>query len=282
MPKSIVTTPPLLLLVTLLAALVVAALYACGRRAEVRDADTKRPAQSDAGDILDRNTGSKGDDTTVHDNLASLFTDGSVSSIRVIGDSITAGYLLEGYDLPSDTGEIAYAGREGCYFETSTTVANWANAFRAYAREHGVSSFVNASVSGFLMQFLAEQPDAWLGEGADVIVVMLGTNDAARLPFEEFRTAAEIALSAAADRCEHLVVVSPPSNKYVDAYIHFPMGQVDSALTEICAEHGWEHISLLDVLEVDSGDFLPDLVHPSEQGSAKLWEAFRDRLGLPD
>ena len=212
--------------------------------------------------------------------LASMIAAGEVSSIRVVGDSITAGYLIDGYDASSDTGVVVYQGGEGTYLETPTTVACWANAFRTYAREHGVKSFVNAGVSGFRMQYLAEEPDAWLGDGADVIVVMLGTNDAAKVPIEDFAAYAEQALTAAEARCKHLVVVSPPANERTDAVNLYGMDQIDHALGCVCTAHGWEHVSLLDVLQVDTDDFFEDQVHPTASGSAKLWDALRTRLGL--
>lgn len=213
--------------------------------------------------------------------LASLLSAGEVSSIRVLGDSITAGYLIEGFDDASDTGLVVYAGGEGTYYEVPTYLACWTNAFRTYAQAHGVGSFVNAGVSGFRMQYLAEDPDAWIGEGADVIVVMLGTNDVTKVSIDEFRAYAEQALLAAEARCRHLVVVSPPNNERTDSYNLYGVDQVDVVLAELSAVHGWEHVSLLDVLEVGTDDFFDDQVHPTESGSAKLWEAFRQRLNLP-
>ena len=212
--------------------------------------------------------------------FAGMLAARQVSSIRVLGDSITAGYLIDGFDAPSDTGIMVYNGNEGMYYETPTTVANWANAFREYAREQGVESFVNAGVSGFRMQYLAEQPDAWLGGGADVIVVMLGTNDAAKESIDDFRTYAEQALLASEAACEHLIVVSPPDNERTDAQNLYGMDQIDQVLAELSSEHGWEHVSLFDVLAVGSDDFFPDQVHPTAAGSAKLWAALSQRLGL--
>ncbi len=213
-------------------------------------------------------------------SFAGMLAAGEVSSIRVIGDSQTAGYLLDGFDGASDTGVIVYEGAEGTYWETPTTVRSWTNLFREYAASRGVQGFVNAGVSGFRMQYLAEDPDAWIREGADVIVVMLGTNDAAKESVEEFRDYTEQALSACAERCERLVVVSPCNNERTDAVNLYGMDLIDQTLTEVSSEHGWEHVSLLDVLQVGSSDFFDDQVHPTEEGSKKLWEAFRDRLGL--
>lgn len=212
--------------------------------------------------------------------FASLVQEGQVSSIRLLGDSITAGYLCDGYGVPSDTGAIAYDGPEGTYLETATTVRCWANDFRSWAADQGVTSFTNAGVSGFRMSYLAEAPDAWLGDGADVIVVMLGTNDAAKESQADFEAAAREGLAAAAARCRLLVVVSPPDNQRTDATNRYGMDEVDQILSKVCEEEGYEHVSLLDVLEVGTDDLNPDQVHPTTAGSDKLWEAFREREGL--
>ncbi len=213
-------------------------------------------------------------------SLAGMLAAGSVTSIRVIGDSITAGYLTDGYGEIPDTPTIVYAGSEGVYHETAPEVRCWTNDFRSYATDHGVTSFVNAGICGFRMQYLAEEPDAWLGGDTDVIVVMLGSNDAAKESVEDFRSFAETALTAAEGHCAHLVVVSPPDNDRTDAVNLYGMDQIDSVLAELSAAHGWEHVSLLDVLQIVSDDLNPDQAHPTTSGSDKLWEAFHDRLGL--
>lgn len=233
----------------------------------IYDRGTQAPAGSDASVDLTK--------------LSELLAAQKVSSIRVIGDSQTAGYNLDGYEDESDTGIVVYEGSEGTGTEVSTKVRSWTNLFREYARDHGVTGFVNAGVSGWRMQYLAEEPNAWLDDGADVIVVMLGTNDAAKVSEEEFRDFAEQALSACDEHCEHLVVVAPPDNERTDATNLFGMDRIEAALRDLSKEHDWEFVSLYDALQVGTDDFQEDQVHPSESGSRKLWEAFRDRLQLP-
>lgn len=213
-------------------------------------------------------------------SLAGMIQAGEVSSIRLVGDSITAGYGCDGYDQAATTQVVAYSGSLGTYYETPESVRCWANDFREWATAHGVGTFVNAGVSGFRMQYLAEEPDAWLGDGADVIVVMLGTNDAAKEPVSSFREYATQALAAAASKCRHLVVVSPPNNQRTDATNLYGMDQVDEALTQICEEQGYEHVSLYDVLQVGTSDLNADQCHPTTSGSDKLWAALEERLNL--
>lgn len=213
-------------------------------------------------------------------SLAGMIQAGEVSSIRLVGDSITAGYGCDGYDQAATTQVVAYSGSLGTYYETPESVRCWANDFREWATAHGVGTFVNAGVSGFRMQYLAEEPDAWLGDGADVIVVMLGTNDAAKEPVSSFREYATQALAAAASKCRHLVVVSPPNNQRTDATNLYGMDQIDGALTQICEEQGYEHVSLYDVLQVGISDLNADQCHPTTSGSDKLWAALEERLDL--
>ena len=216
----------------------------------------------------------------VSDKLSRMFEEGQVQSIRIIGDSITAGYGCDGYGVASDTNVTVYSGREGAYKETATTVGCWANDFRAYALQHGVTNFVNAGVSGFRMQYLAEDPSSWLGDGADVIVVMLGTNDASRRTEAEFSADAEIALNAAAAKCKLLIVVTPPDNARTDATNNFSMQRVDQVLTSLCKLKGYVHASFLNTLELYTADYNSDQCHPTSEGSHKLWAAFKEQLAL--
>ena len=78
--------------------------------------------------------------------LAKMIAAGDIRSIRLIGDSITAGWLCDGFGEYPDTDVVIYSGPQGTYNETSPQVACWANDFRAWATAHGVTSFVNAGI----------------------------------------------------------------------------------------------------------------------------------------
>ena len=244
--------------------------------AEEADPSTLVPPHVDPAVAGSAGASTVGASTADTSTLAGMVAAGRVSSIRLVGDSITAGYLCDGYEVPSDTGVVAYSGPEGTYYETATTIDDWANSFRSYATERDVT-FVNAAVSGFRMSFLADDPDAWLADGADVIVVMLGTNDAAKESLEDFRSYAREALAAAAARCGHLVVVSPPDNALTGG---LSMEEVDRVLDRVSAQAGYVHISLLDALSLGTSDFNADGVHPTSAGSQKLWLTLSERLGL--
>lgn len=248
--------------------------------------DPDEPAADSGTSAADAGTSDASDSSSsaaspvVSTKLADMFAKGEVKSIRVLGDSITAGLGCDGYGVDSDTGTVVYSGPQGSYQESATTVSTWANDFRSYAAQRGVTNFVNAGVSGFKMQYLAEDPAAWLGDGADVIVVVLGTNDAARRTAEEFSADAEIGLKAAAAKCKLLIVVTPPDNARTDATNNFSMQRVDQALTSLCRLKGYVHASFLDTLSLYTADYNSDQCHPTSEGSHKLWAAFREQLAL--
>ncbi|HAM08672.1 MAG TPA: GDSL family lipase, partial [Collinsella sp.] len=239
-----------------------------------------RTSAADAGTSDASDSSSSAASPVVSTKLADMFAKGEVKSIRVLGDSITAGLGCDGYGVDSDTGTVVYSGPQGSYQESATTVSTWANDFRSYAAQRGVTNFVNAGVSGFKMQYLAEDPAAWLGDGADVIVVVLGTNDAARRTAEEFSADAEIGLKAAAAKCKLLIVVSPPQNRRTDATNNFSMQRADQILTSLCKMKGYVHASFLNTLQLDTADFNDDELHPTTAGSHKLWQALKTQLAL--
>ncbi len=198
--------------------------------------------------------------------LAKMIAAGDIRSIRLIGDSITAGWLCDGFGEYPDTDVVIYSGP--------------ANDFRAWATAHGVTSFVNAGIPGFRMEYLAQAPDAWLADGADLTVVMLGTNDACHCSVDEFRAFAATGIAAAAEKSKELVVVCPPDNARTDASPLYGMDQIASALEAVCAEQGRTCVSQLDTLKVGTTDFNEDNVHPTSAGSHKLWQALKSKLEL--
>jgi lysophospholipase L1-like esterase len=228
----------------------------------------------------DSSSSAKASSSVVSTKLADMFAKGEVKSIRVLGDSITAGLGCDGYGAPRIRAPSCTLAPRAATKRAPPPSQPGANDFRAYAAQRGVTNFVNAGVSGFKMQYLAENPAAWLGDGADVIVVMLGTNDAARRTSDEFCADAEIGLKAAAAKCKLLIVVSSPQNRRTDATNNFDMQRADQILASLCKMKGYVHVSFLDTLQLDSEDFNADELHPTTAGSHKLWQAFKTQLGL--
>ena len=210
--------------------------------------------------------------------LSRLLESGSVSSIRLIGDSITAGYGCDGYGATTE--RVIYEGSYGTFWESAPEVSSWANDFRTYALGRGVPDFANAGISGAKMRWLAEDPHAWILEGADVAFVMLGTNDAVYSSAEELYDYARVGLAAEDGACGQLVVLSPPANERLDAQNLYGPEVIDQVLSEVCRKAGYAHVSLLDVIDPVGELMHDDHCHPTSEGSHALWEALRGALGL--
>ena len=210
--------------------------------------------------------------------FARMLQVGEVSSIRVIGDSMTEGFGCDGCDVFTDN--VIYEGSYGTFFEADSSVRCWTNAFREYANSHAVANFVNAGISGAKMRWLYEEPEAWIREGADVIFVMLGTNDAVYHGVDEFREFSESALMAASEHCKHLVVLAPPNNAWTDYEMQMGMDEVEQTLRDVSAAHDWTFVSLYDVIALGTDMVNEDQCHPTTKGSMALWERVVSELGL--
>ncbi len=250
---------------------------ACGRR-EDADAEPPEEAQPEVPVVSDTMAAQPEQPAEPSSEFARMLQAGEVSSIRLIGDSITAGFLCDGYGPNTDM--LIYDGPYGTFFETAYEVGCWANEFRAYATEHGVGSFVNAGISGAKMRWLAEDADAWIREGADVIFVMLGTNDAVYHTTDEYRDFAEAGLTAVEATCQHMVVLAPPDNAWTDYSVEMSQTDVEAVLRELCDVYGWCFVSMLEALALGTDEVNPDQCHPTTKGSHALWEHLREELGL--
>lgn len=206
---------------------------------------------------------------------------GQVGSIRLIGDSITAGYLCDGWvdpDTSQSTPVMFDNGYDQLHYEPSADIDCWANDFRSWAGERGIASFTNAGLGGWTMRSLADDTASWVGDGADVIFVALGCNDAAYFGNDELRQAAEVALPAVADSCKLMVVVGPTDNERYDVSIKGTVREANEVLREVCDEHGYIYVDCYDAVTTD--DLNADLLHPTSAGSHKIWNRISGELGL--
>jgi lysophospholipase L1-like esterase len=204
-----------------------------------------------------------------------------VTSIRLVGDSITAGFGTDGYedgDL-TRTGAIVYDDDgELIHYESGHSARCWANALRAYAQDRGVDDVINAGINGWFMKDLAHNPSAWLGPGADIIFVALGTNDAGYYGATEYREDAATALAAASAACKELVVVSPITDLREEPEIVQPISDYRDALRELCEQAGY---TFVDATQAVVPDQFCDQLHPNSEGSLALWDCIRTALDLP-
>ena len=250
---------------------------ACGNREEA-DVESPKEAQPEVPVVSDTMAAQPEQAAEPASEFALMLRAGEVGSIRLIGDSITAGFLCDGYGPNTDT--LIYDGPYGTFYETAYEVGCWANEFRTYAADRGVGNFVNAGISGAKMRWLSEDADAWIREGADVIFVMLGTNDAVYYTVDEYRDFAETGLTAVEAACQHLVVLAPPDNAWTDYSVEMSQADVEAVLCELCDAHGWYFVSMLSALALGTDEVNPDQCHPTTKGSHAMWEYLREELGL--
>lgn len=213
--------------------------------------------------------------------LKAMLDAGEVRSIRLIGDSITEGVGTDGHADPfvENTGVVIYDdGRGNVHYEATTEADDWANSFRAYAEQHGVKHFVNAGIGGAFMHELAESPEAWIREGADVIFVALGTNDAGYYGPDEYRNDARTALAAAAKKAKLVVGVSPVSDLRDTEMLVEPASALGDVLAQVCSEGGYAFVDARDVSK--PAQFIDDNLHPNSAGSQAIWSDIRRDLGL--
>ena len=209
--------------------------------------------------------------------LANMFDAGEVSSIRVIGDSVSWGARLRNCDtVPRGPGIAMQVGKHVTR-ESSLLLPTYVNLFRSYATDRGVTSFVNAGISRKEMADLALHPNEWIMEGADVIVVALGINDAINYPASTFKANATKALSEARKHCKLLIVVTEP---IIRTDWKMSGTQVDNILREVCAKNGYLHIKLLNCVPDSATYWNADRIHPIEAGQALIWKNFKAQLCL--
>ena len=207
--------------------------------------------------------------------------EGEYRTIRLVGDSITAGYGTNGFEDPdiAATSAVIYDdGAGSVHYEASPSIECWANAFRVWATEQGVQSFVNAGISGWFMHDLALNPNAWLGEGADVIVVALGTNDAGYFGPQEFADDARVALAAAEQVSKLVVVVAPVADLRPHAMLVEPAAELGDILQGICNERGYVFVDPRDAVTPQM--FCDDGLQPTSEGSLAIWQCIRTTLGI--
>ena len=203
---------------------------------------------------------------------------GEIDSVMVVGDSISAGFGTKG-TVEGPPGAVLFTDLDGfSYLEPDHANGAWTNHLRTYLAEHGVDDFLNASISGRTFTDVDFDFEAWVGDGADAIIVMLGTNDSASLGPSEFEKVCTRVLERIAERCDYLVVIAPPKRTWDNAPTK--ISEVAEILGDVCEAHGWDYLSTYEVLEPGTDDYQADGLHPTTSGNDKLWESIASQLGF--
>lgn len=205
---------------------------------------------------------------------------GDIDSVLVLGDSISAGQGADDFVDPYD-GRLLFTDYDGTsYYEPYPTNGGWVNGLRDYLGRAGVDEFVNASICGSSLWWLLGRFDLWAKDGADAIVVMLGTNDTLKYSGKTFYYVCSLALKELSNRCDYLLVILPPDNERIDLNAVFDIELADRIIEMVCEENGIECVSAYDAIEPGTSDYRWDQVHPTSSGHQKLWDYIAAEIGL--
>lgn len=210
---------------------------------------------------------------------------GRYRSVRVLGDSIAAGFGASESQPPTSHELFQLEGT--IYYEPSPQTPSALNSLRRYLNSYGVS-MTNASAPGVgsYSAYDAIGNDTLGNE--DAAVVILGANDRLRQSdVNGFSAVAESYLNRVSSHYG-----SP--NVYVIANIDtlsdprsLTMRQENGELRRICDRHGWQYASLYSAFHtVGKSTGLPqqalytDGIHPNRQGQDVMWRSISQLLGL--
>ncbi|GKV69237.1 hypothetical protein NCCP2716_17350 [Sporosarcina sp. NCCP-2716] len=227
------------------------------------------------------------------DKLALKLNSGRVTSVKLIGDSISAGMGADGFSVPEDARIILKDGAY-VYREASAEADSWANAFRRYVQQPefgqpGDIDFFNAGVSGKTAKWALERADLLLKPDEDVVFVMIGTNDRLIGSLEDYERTVRKLLEKADAQSELLVVMAPPPSVNAIANYRFAPESINNVLKRISLEKGYLFISQFDGMntylaehpDVSYSDLMEtDSPHPTSRGYAVMWETIRQALKL--
>lgn len=205
-----------------------------------------------------------------HDYAKALATRNA--TVRVIGDSVTEGWRTSTWTQPA--GKVVLQTKNGTYRE-STGGSGYARHLKDYVRAHG-GKFTNAGVGRRTMQDLNDYATSWIGEGANVAIVMLGQNDYNYSSIRAYKANAKAALAKVADKADKVIVMSAPA-AVIPAKQGKYLTEVDVVLRGICESRGWMHVSLTNTL---THSYYADAGHPNDAGHVILWNEMRKQLLL--
>lgn len=230
----------------------------------------------------------------VYHDFADLLSDGTITHIKLIGDSVTAGADATDWNVSPTTN---YLGITGAY-EMNHTPPSFANLFRAYvAAKYPTVGFLNAGINGLSMKSAHDYLTTWVGAGNDTIFLILGINDGSQsASLAAFEGYAEEVIQhcLVQTNCHRLYVCSTPCLGMADttgtngSTIH----DRNHVLRKLAQKYGVPFVDLYqETIRVCSdlgvnlaiGDYyLDDETHPADRGHKMIWIALQRLLGLID
>lgn len=224
---------------------------------------------------------------TMNSQLQEKLTTGQVQSIKLIGDSITAGVGVDGYSIPAD-GRVILEEGTIVHREASLVPPTWANQLRSYTKTTDID-FLNAGVSGKTAAWTLKHLDGLVSSEEDVVFVMLGTNDRLDSELVQYEQTIRTLLQKVDERSELMIVMAPPPSVNSIAKYHFSPESIDNVLKRISHEKGYVFVSHYDgintFLSTHSHKTYRDVMetnspHPTTEGYQVMWETLQQQLQL--
>lgn len=213
-----------------------------------------------------------------------------VESIKLLGDSITAGVGTENFTYPQNAKEIYNDGNES-FVEATSTSNSWANLFRNYInqKDYGVKNFTNAGIEGKSVKWALDNIDNLIDEQENVVFVMFGSDDRMTSTKEEYESNISKLLKIIDSRSNYMVVMSPPPAANDTFNNQLTSEDINEILSKISKKEKYTFISHFDgmnkYLENNSDVQYTDLMqnygaYPSEKGYKVMWDTIKDELEL--
>lgn len=225
-------------------------------------------------------------------NFTELLIDNKISSIKLIGDSVTWGADADGWETIGHSGRLICDGK----YEMSHELNCWANLFRRYVKKKNSNvDFFNAGISGYSMKNCSILCHEWIGNSTDCAFLILGINDGSQSEsknkFEEYtRTVISYMKEnvkypfVCSTSIQGEDVVSPVNNttlndrnnilKKVANELNVPFLDLNQEILKACCDFG---------VTLKTGMFYDDeLTHPSTLGHKMIWIALQRLLKIVD
>lgn len=217
-----------------------------------------------------------------------LLADQKISSIKLLGDGITAGYGHSAYLAP-DGGRIIFSGNGETFREAGNEFGSWANELRNYVdkSEFGNIEVVNAGIRDKTADWAYRNLDGLLKPEEEAVIVMIGTDDRIFSSLEAYKATMRNLLAEVDKRSEYMVVMSPPPSKEDLKPYKFTMEEIDGVLKKLSEENGYLFVSQFDAFQeqLANGVAYESLMqtessNPQNGGYELIWQTMQEELGL--
>lgn len=217
-----------------------------------------------------------------------LLLEQKISSIKLLGDGITAGYGHSEYSAP-DEGRIIFSNNRETFREAGTEFDSWANHLRNYIKksEFNKVDVINAGIRDKTADWTLRNIEGLLNTNEEAVIVTIGTDDRIFSTLKDYEATMRDLLAVADERSEFLVVMSPPPSKEDLQPYAFSMKEIDEVLKKISEEKGYLFISHFDAFQEQFAEGAPykslmqtSGANPVDKGYDLMWKTMQEELDL--